>query len=316
LECYDTLTEKLNFKTNIKPEGIDKYEIIRGGIAYFNNKIVSVDAYGQIVLVDSVNGSVLWSSNIGFPILSPPLIYRDYIYFVSSDNRVFCVTLDDGRVEWSFQTISETRKNLHTASPVAHENTIIVPFSNGELVAFLYDSGRPIWSESVSKVTMVSNFDIKDITASPVIKDKNLFALSTNGKLVSLNVMNGSRNWSIDISGYRTPTITGNQIYLINEDGKLLCIDIKSGDIYWITDLEKYKRGNDFKNLNLWLGPYLINDMLYSLSYFGELKIISPFSGEIVETRNIDINKILIPPIILKNAIFVSDINSNVYKFH
>ena len=52
--------------------------------------------------------------------------------------------------------------------PAATENIIIVPFSNGEIIAFLHDTGNIIWSENVSKISSLSNFDIKDI------KDKNL----------------------------------------------------------------------------------------------------------------------------------------------
>ncbi len=315
LECYDTINDKLSFKTDIKPSGINDYQIVRGGLAYFDGQLVSVDAYGQIFLIDALNGNKIWEVSIGFPILSPPLIYRNYIYFISSDNRIFCLSLEDGSVEWSFQTTSETRKNLFTASPVASENLLIVPFSNGDLISFIYDTGRPVWSESLSKVTMISNFDIKDIAASPVIDENNIFALSSNGKLISVNLINGKRNWSTDLSGYRTPVISGNQIYVINNDGKLICIDINSGEIYWISDLEKYKKGKKVENLNLWLGPYLINDLLYNLSYFGELKIISPFTGEILDVQNTGISKILTPPVIVKEAIYVSDENSNIFRF-
>ena len=132
------------------------------------------------------------------------MIYRGYIYFISADNRIICVDIDDGKINWSFQTISESKKNLFTSSPVAFENTIIAPFSNGELVAFLYDSGQPIWSENLAKISMVSNFDIKDISASPVISDNIIYSLSSNGKLIAVNALNGNRKWAIDLSGYRT----------------------------------------------------------------------------------------------------------------
>ena len=60
------------------------------------------------------------------------------------------------------------KKSLITASPIAYENIIIAPFNNGELVAFENNTGRPLWSENVSKISLLSNFDIKDISASPV----------------------------------------------------------------------------------------------------------------------------------------------------
>ncbi len=290
IECVDTLTKKTLFKVDVRIEG-------------------------QIKLLNAEDGKELWSTKIEYPILSPPLIYRGYIYFISADNRIFSIDLTSGEVNWSFQTISETKKNLLTSSPVAFENTIIAPFSNGELVAFIYDTGQPIWSENVSKISMVSNFDIKDISASPVVSNNTIYSLSSNGKLVSVNATNGQRNWAKDLSGYRTPVITGNQIYIINEDGKLICLNKDSSEVYWITELSKYKKGQKAENLNLWLGPYLINNLIYNISYFGELKVVSPITGEILLSESIGVKGALVPPIILSDSIYLSDENSNVYEF-
>ncbi len=315
IECVDTLTKKTLFKVDVRIQGIKKYEIVRGGIAYFDNQLVFVDGYGQIKLLNAEDGKEIWSTKIEYPILSPPLIYRGYIYFISADNRIFSIDVTSGEVNWSFQTISETKKNLFTSSPVAFENTIIAPFSNGELVAFIFDTGQPIWSENVSKISMVSNFDIKDISASPVVSNNTIYSLSSNGKLVSVNATNGQRNWAKDLSGYRTPVITGNQIYIINEDGKLICLNKDSSEVYWITELSKYKKGQKAENLNLWLGPYLINNLIFNISYFGELKVVSPISGEILLTESIGVKGALVPPIILSDSIYLSDENSNVYEF-
>ncbi len=315
IQCVNTDTKKTIFKIDIKIEGTKKYDVVRGGIAYFDNQLVFVDGYGQIKLFDVTNGTEIWSTSIEYPILSPPLIYRGYINFITADNRIFSVDILDGEINWSFQTISETKKNLFTSSPVAFENTIIAPFSNGELVAFIFDTGQPVWSENVSKISMISNFDIKDISASPVIYENSIYSLSSNGKLVSVSAINGQRNWAIDMSGYRTPVISGNQLYIINEDGKLICLDKNSSEVYWITDLSKYRKGQKAENLNLWLGPYLINNLIYNISYFGEMKIVSPITGDILSTDTIGIKGVLTPPVILSHSFYLSDENSNVYEF-
>ena len=202
-----------------------------------------------------------------------------------------------------------------TASLSTFENVIIAPFSNGEIVAFSYDQGRPLWSENVSKISLLTNFDIKDIVASPVVAQNNVFTISTKGKLVSTNVINGKRNWAIDISGSNTPIISGGQIYVIDEEGKIICVNKFTGEIFWITDLEKYRSGQKVENLNLWSGPYLINNILYNISYFGELKTVSPITGEVLSSNKLGINDITIPPIILKDAIYIVDGSSNVFEF-
>tara|TARA_B100001029_G_C15055713_1_gene454196 strand:+ start:1468 stop:2775 length:1308 start_codon:yes stop_codon:yes gene_type:complete len=316
IECIDTETNKTRFNVSIKPENIKNYEVIRGGISYFDEKLFFVDGYGQIISIDTNDGKIIWSKSISYPILSPPLIYRGYIYFVSADNRIFSVEINTGEIAWSFQTILETKKSIYTASPVAFENIIIAPFSNGELIAFKYDNGQPLWSDIASKVSIISNFDIKDISADPVISSNNLFSLSTNGKFLSINAITGKREWVIDISGRNTPIISGNQIYLLNNDSKLFCLNKNTGEVFWINQLDKFNGKNeDAKNLNLWLGPYLINDYLYLISYFGELIKIDPIDGNIIYSDSLNIKEIMIEPIILTDEIYFTDINSNVYRF-
>ena len=58
-----------------------------------------------------------------------------------------------------------------------------------------------------------------------------------------------------------------------------------------------------------------INNLIYNISYFGELKVVSPISGEILLTESIGVKGALVPPIILSDSIYLSDENSNVYEF-
>ena len=314
LKCLNTSTNKVFFEVDTKHENLKKLEIIRGGIAYFDEKIVLVDAYGHIKLFDVNTQQMIWSNQIEFSILSAPLIYRNLIYFVSSDNRVFAINFDTGDVEWSFQTTFENKKNLTTPSPAAFENLIIVPFSNGELIAFKYDDGQPVWSENVSKVSLTSNFDIKDIVANPVVSGSNVFTISTNGKLISTNIFNGTTNWSVNISGNRTPVVSGNIVLIIDKNSRVICLNKIDGEIFWITELEKFRKGNKSKDLNQWLGPYLVNGLIYNISYFGELIILSPKTGEILAYDDIKIKKIITQPIIIHDAIYASDEKLNVFR--
>ena len=315
IECLNTESDKSSFKTNIKEEGTSKYEFIRGGISYFDKKLIFVDGYGQVIAINTDSGDIIWKKSLPFPILSAPLIYRGLIYFISADNRLFAVDFDTGDTLWSFQTIVESKKSIYTASAVAFENIILAPFSNGELIAFKYDDGRPLWSDITSKVSLLSNFDIKDISANPVIASNNIYTLNTNGKFLSINLINGTRNWVADISGKNTPIISGNQIYLVSDDSKLICLNKMTGEIYWITQLEKHKKGENYKNLNLWLGPYALNNDLYLISYFGELLKINPKDGKILDSKNLGITGIMVEPMILSDEIYIMDIDSNVYKF-
>ena len=101
---------------------------------------------------------------------------------------------------------------------------------------------------------------------------------------------------------------------MIDEDSRLVCINISTGEIYWIRELEKYRKGNKVKDLNLWLSPSLINNLIYNISYFGEIKIVSPKTGEILATENLGTKGIVSQPIVLQDRVYVVDERSNVFR--
>ena len=70
----------------------------------------------------------------------------------------------------------------------------------------------------------------------------------------------------------------------------------------------------DSKNLNLWTGPYLINENLNLISYFGDILTISPFNGEIINEKKLGIKNIYSPLIILSDQIFITDEKANIYR--
>ena len=95
LRCLNLKNKKIIFEVDIKFDDSKNYEIIRGGIAYFGNKIVLVDGYGQVKLISSIDGSIIWENNISLPILSAPLIYRDNIYFITLNNKIYSLSLQN-----------------------------------------------------------------------------------------------------------------------------------------------------------------------------------------------------------------------------
>ena len=314
LRCLDLSNKKLIFELDIKQEGDKEYEVIRGGIAYFDEKIILTDGYGQVKVINSNDGSIIWKKNISLPILSAPLIYRGFIYFTTLNNKIYSINLSNGDIQWSFQTVFDDKKSIFTATPAAIENLIIAPFSNGEIISFIFNTGKIVWTENVSKISSLSNFDIKDIAANPLVSKDKIYTISNNGRLLSTKLINGSSDWSIETSGSNSPIISGLQMYIIDDEARLICINKNTGDIYWIKQLEKIRKNKKNGKLNNWKGPYLINGLLYLISEHGEVLSVSPISSEILSNNKLGIKGISINPIILSETIIIMDDESNVYR--
>lgn len=314
LRCLQIIDREILFELDLSIETEESYDLLRGGLAYFDDRLVLADGYGQVKVISTQDGSIIWQKNILLPILSAPIIYRGHIYFITANNKIYALDLESGSIKWSFQTIFGDKKSLYTGVPAAIENIIVVPFSNGEFIAFIYDTGNIIWSENASKVSSLSNYDIKDIAASPVIYNDKVFTISNNGRLIATNLLNGSLEWSIEISGSNSPILSNNQLYIIDNESRIICLNKNTGEIYWISKIEKFRKGKKSGKLNNWKGPFLIDNLLYLLSEHGEVIAVSPKNGEVLSSNNINISGISINPILVSKNIFLMDNNSNIYQ--
>ena len=312
--CISLKNDEVLFELDLKMENEESYDVLRGGLAYFDERIILVDGYGQIKVINTADGNIIWQKNISVPILSAPIVYRGNIYFITSNNKIYALDIVNGEIKWSFQTVYDDKKSLLTGAPAAIENILVVPFSNGEVIAFVYDTGKIIWSENASKISSLSNFDIKDITANPVVSYDKIFTISKNGRLLATNLINGSLVWSIEISGSNSPIISNNQLYIIDDDARLICLNKNSGEIYWISQIEKNKKGKKSGKLNNWKGPYLIDNLLYLISEHGEVIAVSPKTSEVLSSKDLNISGILNNPIIVSKYIYLMDNNSNIYQ--
>ena len=71
LRCIKINNNEILFELDLKPETEESYDVLRGGIAYFDERIILVDGYGQIKIINATDGSVIWQKNI-----SPLEIYQ------------------------------------------------------------------------------------------------------------------------------------------------------------------------------------------------------------------------------------------------
>ena len=59
------------------------------------------------------------------------------------------------------------------------------------------------------------------------------------------------------------------------------------------------------------MGKSFFNSTLFKKG----LKIVSPMTGEVLSTDSLGVKGIVLPPVILSNAVFIMDENSNVFHF-
>ena len=59
LRCINIETDEIKFEVDLSIDSEKNYDVIRGGIAYFDDQIILADGYGQVKVISSSDGSII-----------------------------------------------------------------------------------------------------------------------------------------------------------------------------------------------------------------------------------------------------------------
>lgn len=279
--------------TQLRPEG-EKDVATGGGVAADNGRIFAATGYGSLVALDAATGRQLWTKDLETPARSAPTAAGGKVFVVTQTNQVFAVNQEDGGDLWSYTGIPETAGLLSVANPAVSGDTVVVPFSSGEVMALDIKSGSPRWIDAVNRSYRTQALSgLADVTASPVISNGVVYATGIVGRTIAISLKSGERIWEQDAGSVHTPVVAGNAVFLIDLNDRLIALDRKGGSPIWSTQLPivrtKKKRSN-------WAGPVLAGGSLWMLSSDGKMGRVDPASGAIVWTRDVS-EKVYISPI-------------------
>ncbi|MBK1622319.1 hypothetical protein CKO32_01940 [Afifella marina DSM 2698] len=256
-----------------------------GGIAYSNGMVIAATGYGEMVALDPATGGRAWSYDLKAPARSAPTAAGGKAYVVTSTNVLHAVNLADGSEAWSYPGIPENAGVLSGASPAVVGNTVVVPYSSGEVIAFDANKGDLKWADAVIRSTRtLAVSGLTDVAASPVVSDGVVYATGVSGRTIAVRLSNGERLWEQNLGGSSTPVVSGNALFLIDLQDRMVALDRRTGKIFWQTDLPVVRKKRFFST---WVGPMLAGGTLWAVSNDEKLIAVDPSSGNIVGERSI-----------------------------
>ena len=131
---------------------------------------------------------------------------------------------------------------LASTSAAVSGETVIAPYTSGEVFALRVQNGQVGWSDVLSRsghVTALSELD--DIAGRPVIDRGVVYAISQSGLMAAFSINTGERLWSRDIGGIQTPWAAGDYVYVLDNNARLICLTRKEGKVRWIHQLPQYE---------------------------------------------------------------------------
>lgn len=286
------------WETSLVPKNEEAEEGFGGGLAYDGGRIFVTTAFGNVVALDARTGKRLWEKKLGIPFRAAPTAAVGRVFVVGINNQVFALSAGDGSTVWKFQNVAESAGLLSSTSPAYADGVVVVPYTTGDLIGFDVETGRPLWTDTLTRTGRLSSLsNLKNIAAQPVIYRGRVMAISNAGRVAGLDLKTGQRLWVRNFSGIQTPWAANDYVFFVNSENILIAISHADGKLRWI------KRLGDGE----WSGPVLAGNRLLVVNDQGTIRNINPFTGTEISTRDIGA-KILIPPVVAGNTIyFLSD---------
>jgi outer membrane protein assembly factor BamB len=149
---------------------------IRGRPVIDRGRVFAVSHSGRMAAIDLRSGDRVWEQEIGSA--HGVWVAGDYVYLLSNDNELLCLTRDGGKVRWlrqlpSYEDEKKKEDPISWTGPILGGDRLIVLSSDGWALSVSPYSGEPLGREEMPGNAFVD----------PVIANNTLYILTDNGEL-------------------------------------------------------------------------------------------------------------------------------------
>ncbi|MEM1200672.1 MAG: PQQ-binding-like beta-propeller repeat protein [Pseudomonadota bacterium] len=269
---------------------------VGGGLAYEGGRLFVTTTFGEVASLDAARGSIFWRKRLEVPVRAAPTVSGGKIFVAGVNNEVQALSTSDGSSFWKYQGVGEQAARAASTSAAVSGNTVVVPLTTGEILAFDVNSGLSNWGDALSGSSRFSGASVlTDIAGRPVIQDGRVYAIAHAGSMGAFDLRSGEILWNLAVSGTETPWLAGDYLYTVVNKNVMAAISKTKGRARWSYRMSE--RGS-------WAGPVMANGLLVAVSGEGSMIFISPETGQ--PANNITVGEpTFIAPLVAGNTIFV-----------
>jgi len=300
VSALDAATGAVAWKANIKPDeregrrgffgigGSSTGGGFGGGVAVGGGKVFVASGYRTITALDQASGAVLWTTPVDVPIHGAPTVAGNRVFVVDVENQMLAFDAATGHQNWAYRGIPEPARIMRASSPAVTGDTVIAPFSSGEVSALRASTGQSLWTQTLSRTSRTSALsEIRDIAGRPVISRGIVYAVAHSGVLSAMDIRSGQPKWQLPIAGVNAPLPVGDVVYIVSKTGELTVVNRDSGQVYWTRNLNEGRVRQEGGFLGFWdrtvtpewSGPLLASNRLLLVNSEGELVALDPKTG-------------------------------------
>ena len=151
---------------------------IRGNPVIDRGIVIAVSHSGRIVAIDLRSGARIWERTIGG--VDTPWVAGEFIFVLSNDNELYCLTREGGRVRWvqplpRFENPEKKKDPIRWSGPVLAGDRLIIAGSQGEVMTLSPYTGEPL-----------GRMEVPDgVLMPPVVAKETIYFLTDEADLIA-----------------------------------------------------------------------------------------------------------------------------------
>jgi len=312
--AYNLADGERLWRVDLAPEeaGIGSFG---GGVAFDDGKLYVTTAFAQVVALNAENGVELWRRPLPAPVRGGPTVKNGRLVMVTVDNETLALAADDGHQLWRHSGISETAALVGAPTVAIEGNTVLVPYTSGELFALRIENGAVEWTEVLASVKRTDQVaELSDIRGLPVVDRGRVFAVGNSDVFAAIDLRTGRRIWDKEVGGIQTPWIAGDYLWLVTNTSELACFEARTGHVRWVRPLKAWDDEEGKAGRITWTGPVLAGDRLILTSSLGDMLTISPITGDIISEEELP-DAVSIAPVLSGETMILATENGDLLAY-
>ncbi|MGC2199491.1 MAG: PQQ-binding-like beta-propeller repeat protein [Stellaceae bacterium] len=165
-----------NFSNTRNVNAVSSLADIRGRPVLDRGRVFAASHSGRLAAIDMRSGERTWEKDFGST--HSPWVAGDYVYVLSNENELVCLTRNDGKIRWvrrlpSYENEKKRKDPMNWAGPVLGGDRLIVLSSAGDAVSVSPYTGEPLGRQEMPAGGYLG----------PVIADNSLYVLTDDATL-------------------------------------------------------------------------------------------------------------------------------------
>ncbi len=270
VSAFSEKTKSIIWSYNISINKDDNY--IGGGILYHDDKLYVTYGSRYLVILDSNSGHEIIRKELPDIIRIGPVLINNHAILVQTvGNQLLAVNIDNLNFIWQHEGMIETLSSTYHASPIIHNDHVIVNYSSGQISALNANDGETLWTDDLSTQQEIGlpNFEATSLLCKPVINNSDIYIANSLGKIIKLDLNTGSIIWQIKAEDVQSMSLSGNSLFITNNAGQVVAINTNSGKVVFVADLL------DQKNIRRVKAPIFLPPIIGKTGNNWSLNIIS-----------------------------------------